>query len=154
MGPRIVSMQTNPDLSLTVAGGRQCRRLNDHLLSRTSTGSGYWSRMRAMHGTTRSVVTGAVLVDERCWLAKVSGSQGCQVVWGEDMSPCCRSGLKRYVAGVTAARQSLLCQGLASHRGSWRFSDCQLNRFGQNRTIGFESTVLEIGCRAHVHLSS
>lgn len=148
MGPRIVSVQTNPDLSLlTVAGGSRWRRLNNHLPSRTSTRTGYRSGMRdlrARRSAARSAVTGSVLVDERCRLAKVSGSQGCQVTWGEDVGPRCGPRFKGDVAGVATARQSLLWHWLAGHWGSWRFSDCQLNRFGQDGAIGFESVVLQV----------
>lgn len=152
MGPRIVSVQTNPDLSLlTVAGGRRWRRLNNHLPYRT----GYRSRVRDLwdrHNAARSNATGSILVHECRRLAKVSGSQGCQMTWGEDVGPCCSPGFKGDVAGITAACQGLLWRRLAGHWGSWRFGNCQLNRFGQDGTIGFESVVLQVACWAHVHL--
>lgn len=98
MGPTIVSVQTNPDLSLlTVAGGRCLRQLNNHLRSRTVARAGYSSgkrHLRARHSAARSAVTGSVLVDKWGWLAKVSGSQGCQVTWGEHVGPRCSPGFK------------------------------------------------------------
>ena len=149
MGPRKVSVQTNRDLSLlTVAGGRWWRRLNNHLSSRTSARTGNRSGMRdlrARRSTSGSAITGAVLVDGCRWLAKVSGSQGCQMPWGEDVGPCCRSGFKADVAGIAAACQGFLWHRLAGHWGSCGFSYCEMNRFGKDGTISFESVVLQVG---------
>lgn len=64
---------------------------------------------------------------------------------GEDMGPRRSPGFKGDIAGITAACQGLLRHWLAGYWGSWRFSNCQLNRFGQDRPISFESVVLQVG---------
>lgn len=108
--------------------------------------------MRDLRARHSAAVSRAVLVDERRRLAKVSGSQGCQVARGEDVRPRRGPGFKGDVAGVAAAGQGLLWHWLASHWGSWRFGDRQLNGFGQDGTIGFESVVLQVASWAHVDL--
>lgn len=64
--------------------------------------------------------------------------------WGEDVGPRRSPGFKGDIAGITAARQGLLWHRLAGHWGRWRFSNGQLNRFGKDGTIGFESVVLQV----------
>lgn len=97
---------------------------------------------------------GAVLVDQRRRLAKVSGSQGCKMTWGEDVCPRRCPGFKGDAAGVTSACEGLLRPWLTRHWGSWRFSNGQLNWFRKNGTIGFESVVLQVASRAHVYFST
>lgn len=143
MGPRIVSVQTNPDLSLTVAGSHGWRRLNDQLPSGARAGhrrgvGDLWT----CRGTAGSAVTGAVLLDERRRLPKVSRPQRRQVPWGEDVGSGRSPGLEGDVAGVAAAGQSLLWHRLAGHWWRGRLDDGQLDRLGQDGTIGLEGVVL------------
>lgn len=138
---------------LTVAGGRRWRHLDDHLYCSTGARCRSWIRCRwARHNTARSAVTGSILAENCRRLAKVSGSQGCQMMRGEDVGPRSRPGFKGDVTGITMACQRLLWHGLTSRWRNRRFCDRQLNGLGKDGTIGFESAVLQVGSRTCVHL--
>lgn len=71
---------------------------------------------------------------------------------GEDVGSGCRAGLKAHVAGFAPAPQCLPASRLARSWGDRGLQDRQLDRLGQDGTVGSERVVLQVAARAHINL--